>query len=423
MTREASDTIRGFYYQFLYATKLLADMLVNGKPETIICEATEDIDVLEEGGRTCIQVKTASRPMSISSESFKKSILNFYMEYCKNQNLLFVLHTNATPGANILNGVKQNTLSLWLTQQKSGWPDNVKALAIVEITKEVVREYALSKRIDLDLSRFDLNFVRKVLLEFNTPESAVYESLIKDTLKKNYSSATLEFIEYVFVNLLYLVIKKSIAPTIEQRYITHHNVSVAVTRPLKELKAACSDLIFKDEFNRVNERIDVLVLKLDDLAATLEPVTLMADIVTNHNLLRPQQMPAAVAHSYEEFTFVKKLAEAAIPPSLILTSKEYFYQAEYALRQIATINPQKRKNDLERLDYGILDIFKQEYESALQSRLNSVQLLLNTHKEIKNNHLNMLASQLPFDFFHKTGLLHHLANTKAEIKWVIDYGG
>ncbi len=420
ISRAATTAINGFYYQFLHAVNLCLELLSDGDATKILCEGIEDIDQIDKDGKTCIQVKTSISKISANSKSFKKSILNFYKEYLQDNKIIFVFHTNAKPSTTVLNGERKDILELWLSQQKKGWEDEEKNEELSVSVKEIIAGYLTQISSNQNLDSFNKEFLKHVILEFNCPEdSSVYESVVKERLREKYPKADPSYRDFLFVNLVHLVIKKSIAKDIRDRYIDIQTVNEVVSRTNNSLKSAYPDLAFIDEESQKVFNLEEVILKLNTIQDNTEKILDNTCHLNGDSLMEEVVMPENKKAEYNEYSFVKKLTEAEIPPILIFNAKNYFYQTEYAIQKADIFESDNKAKQLTRLKTAVKRIYTDEYESAKIENIKSAKLLLNVNKQINQSQNNMLASTLGFAYLHNLGLMHHVANEDSEVIWVI----
>lgn len=421
VNRSATDTINGFYYQFLHTINLCLDSFFDRTNTTILCEGKEDIDCIRENNEVLIQVKTSKNKVNIAKPSFKSSMINFYKEYLKNKDTLFVLHTNATPCSEIINGEKTNTLDIWSRCSKKNWSDTDLSSLLLGNLKIILEDYIKDSKIqNLDLSNFDTEFLKRVFIEFDMPDSSLYEPIIKESIQKRYPHSNGNYRNLLFLNLLNLVIKKSIEHDIENRRITYDIFTDTISEAENILENSYKDIVICNEDRSQKLSLNDITIKIDKIINDSSEIRCATDNLTNNHLIEKVEVPEQELKVYSEYPFVIKLNEASIPGELIFDAKNNFYQAEYAMRKADVFSSSQKTSTIDRLKKTIKTLYTYEYVNAKTENLNSIKLLLNMNNKIISEHNNVLACNLGFDFFHKIGLMQHVSNEDGEVTWKLE---
>lgn len=417
--RQANSTITGFYYQFLHTVHFCISML-EGQDLNLLCEGIDDIDIIERENKTVIQVKTSSAPISIADERFKKTILNFYKEYIKNQRLLFIFHASASPGKDRIGGEQFDTIKDWMTLQENNWEDLDRSNKVLERIKSILEIYLKDRPEEkIDLSKFTIDFAKKVNLEFRKRLTEDYKTQIMTRLKKVYPRASDAYHRCVFQNILLFVITKSTGKEINDRYIDRDSLDGVLQDAQTQFESAIKQVLVENEDSSFKRELLEILFPLEYLTDLTKQSCNNTDALLNKNIIEWINPPQEKILDYDEFIFVKKLLTAKIPEELIRYAKECFYESEYAIEKIGIPHSEEKLQTLKSLSGRIKQIYRLQYTNGKAHSCDSVKLLTSTHDKITDLSNTTLSCGLGFDFFHKIGLLHQLSDEDEEIIWTI----
>lgn len=423
MDRTAIAPIQGFYYQFLTTVKYCLDLFeTENKDKKILCEGAEDLDIYDEGGKTYIQVKKIESKLSLNSKEVRKTLLGFFREFMKDKSVSFVFHTNSQIGRETgYDEKKTKLLELWQDQRSLNWKNEEKLLLIVNSVRSSLNKYMKIEGIDdLDLSQLNENFIKRVTLSFNQDSLSSYEPIIKDRLSHLFKGATKTFIDLIFLNLVHLVITKSISKNREERFIDASTIISLHSRIESELSLVAQQLVFVSGDKSVSINLFELDKKIDELSKNSREALDILKKVIGQETISHSKILDSKSREYEEYPFVTKLNDAKMPIKVVLESKDHFYQTEYALTKAEVISSPQKKSELVRLRKSIIDMYNEQYNLAVDDQnTSSVRLLMNIYGEIRRNNNGSLVTIIPFADFHKIGLLHHIANEEIELIWRI----
>lgn len=421
VNRAANYTIYGFYYQFLHTIKICLDTFSERNDNIIICEGKEDIDVVTEGSEILIQVKSSKNKINISKESFKESIINFYIHYLSNNQGAYVFYSNASPCGEVINGTKTNTFDIWERCIKKNWDDPELVSSLISNLKTILTDYLNEKKSSIDLNNLNDSFLKKINIEFNSPDSSVYEPIIKEVLSKRYPNSSEEYKTLLFLNLLNFIIKKSISPDIADRKINYDSFMNIFSKSEEMLATAYKDVVICNEDKTEKLYLNQLSQEVIKIQETVSGIQEQTSCLTNNHLIPEMDMPEEKEQEYAEYPFVAKLVDASIPPETIFDAKNKFYQTEYALQLSKVFSSEQKIGDINRLKKVVKMLYGYEYANAEEDKLSSRKLLLNVYDKIIREHNNSLScSSLRFDIFHKLGLMHHVSNEDEKVIWVVN---
>ena len=122
--------------------------------------------------------------------------------------------------------------------------------------------------------------------------------------------------------------------------------------------------------------------------------------------------------SYEREIFVLKMLMPGIGRQGIQDAKNCFFNAEIISKSANTIDLQ----EIRLLQSKVLSIYQQKYNECATSQMTPNQIFANVHAEIMKQDSDALKSSVEyFNFLHKKGLLHQLANELGEdVIWADD---
>lgn len=206
-TREATDTITGYFYQF---DKTILELLQQEKPEaTVIIEGIEDLDIILDDDTNAIQCKYYAKT-EYKNSVIKKPIQLMLKHYSdnKSKNIKYHLYGHFKSGQD-----KFPDLSI----------ENLKNLFLTETTKE---SNSSDKKItryhheELGLTDIELDiFLKKLIIDINAPSfDEQYNEIIK-LIKENLKVTDLEADAYHYNAALKLIKQLSKEQNREDRTI------------------------------------------------------------------------------------------------------------------------------------------------------------------------------------------------------------
>lgn len=419
--RQACDAINGFYYQFLHTIKICLDTFLDKSNAIIFCEGKEDIDCIKENSQILIQVKASKNKINISTESFKKSMLNFYVDYLINKEALYVLHTNAIPCGEVVNNRRVNTFEIWDRCLNKNWEDEELNTNLINNLRIILKDYSDNLKKEIDWSNLDIDFLKKVFIEFNSTDSSSYESIIKEEISKRYPKSNENYRTLLFLNLLNFIIKKSTMPYLEERKISYESFTELLNKTEDILENAYKDIILCNEDKTQRVYLNEIIATINKTSEIVEEIGRQTSNLTNNNLIAETVVPQEKIEEYSEYPFVIKLQESlSIPPQIISDAKDKFYQTEYAFKVSEVFSSEQKIGELERIKKAIKNLYILEYWDAQEEKKSSSKLLRSVYDKIIREHNNTLScSKLRFDYFHKIGLMHHISNEDKEVVWKI----
>lgn len=226
---EAISTIRGFHFQYLKTLKSWLDCYANIEEE-IYCEVEDDL--IQKNSITNFvrftQIKSYSSEFRLSSDSLKKTIVNFFnifnrYDSAKNE-IEFLFYSNSSP-------VKETLLEKWFISQ-----NNISESLFTEICSEVYK--ILQEKINNETlinggftsnSKGFISFVKKIKWVFegkNTDESInELTILIKNLIRNIPDSPIIEgYEDLIFSKLYFEVVQTSHNKESQSRKLTHQNL-------------------------------------------------------------------------------------------------------------------------------------------------------------------------------------------------------
>lgn len=201
ISRAASATIKGYYYQF--DTTILRLLELNNDNDSVVVEGIEDIDIKTATEFSTVQCKYLSKPKFINS-AVRESIilmLDHFIENGSTTKLNYYLYAhfeNETPGTKFK--IDLERLKDILTYKKN----------------DVSKSYHYDKGIsDQQLSSFLSQFNLIFGYEFENQQN-----IVVNKLQNLFTCTEFEADTYLYNNSLRVVIDKAIIPDVSQRTIT-----------------------------------------------------------------------------------------------------------------------------------------------------------------------------------------------------------
>lgn len=210
---------------------------------------------------------------------------------------------------------------------------------------------------------------------------------------------------------------ENILPEVVCIYGKHDSVVLPKSASPKRLKNKARSLACDEDHTSISRPTDeediVFLFVKKTLEKNIQEMKLKKEM-----LLKELEDPS----KYDDEDFVLKLIIADIHSTQIDDAKGLYYNAD-------TVNRQYRDNDddfaaLKDIYFKIKISYRNKFDELRNGKIkNSSELLHEVYKMIKQEHEDTLSTNLPYiTHYHKTGMVHHLANkAKYEIWWSLEH--